>query len=115
MKWGDGGRGDPVRSTLCPGGGPDQTAAGPITAGKASCLTLAKRLAGPMTSDHIETNSITRRVREFAERVRRTPDHDLYLQLAKVQTIGRLRKVTVADVVPARAATTNLLQFMRAS
>src|SRR3989442_10916413 len=57
-------------------------------AGKASCLAPAKRLAGPMTSDHLAANSITRRVREFAERVRRVQDRDLYLYLEPVEAIG---------------------------
>src|SRR3989441_2773923 len=95
MKSRDSGRGSPVSSTLCPLGGPDQTAAGPIMAGKASCLAPAKRLAGPMTSDHLAANSITRRVREFAERVRRVQDRDLYLYLEPVVAIGGPR-VTIA-------------------
>src|SRR3989442_10540787 len=57
-------------------------------AGKASCLAPAKRLAGPMTSDHLAANSITRRVREFAERVRRVQDRDFYLYLEPVEAIG---------------------------
>src|SRR2546428_1460244 len=64
-------------------------------AGKASCLAPAKRLAGPMTSDHLAANSITRRVREFAERVRRVQDRDLYLYLEPVEAIGGPR-VTIA-------------------
>src|SRR2546425_7691247 len=95
MKSRDSGRGRPVSSTLCPRGGPDQTATGPIMAGKASCLAPAKRLAGPMTSDHLAANSITRRVREFAERVRRVQDRDLYLYLEPVEAIGGPR-VTIA-------------------
>src|SRR2546427_1729759 len=55
---------------------------------KASCLAPAKRLAGPMTSDHLAVNAITRRVREFAERVRRVQDRDLYLYLQPVEAIG---------------------------
>jgi len=48
-----------------------------------------------MTSDHLAANSITRRVREFAERVRRVQDRDLYLYLEPVQAIGGSR-VTIA-------------------
>src|SRR3989441_12935353 len=88
MKSRERGGGSPVSSRLCPQGGPDQTAAGPIMAGKASCLAPAKRLACPMTSDHLAANSITRRVREFAERVRRVQDRDLYLYLEPVEAIG---------------------------
>src|SRR3989441_8136089 len=95
MKSRERGGGSPVSSRLCPQGGPDQTAAGPIMAGKASCLAPAKRLACPMTSDHLAANSITRRVREFAERVRRVQDRDLYLYLEPVEAIGGPR-VTIA-------------------
>src|SRR2546428_8398145 len=41
-----------------------------------------------MTSDHLAVNAITRRVREFAERVRRVQDRDLYLYLEPVEAIG---------------------------
>src|SRR3989442_15400135 len=64
-------------------------------AGKASCLAPAKRLAGPMTSDHLAANSITSRVRGFAARVRRVQDRDLYLYLEPVEAIGGPR-VTIA-------------------
>src|SRR3989442_15114601 len=55
---------------------------------EASCRAPAKRLAGPMTSDHLADNPITRRVREFAERVRQVQDRDLYLYLEPVEAIG---------------------------
>lgn len=40
-----------------------------------------------MTSDHLASNPITRRVHEFAERVRHVKDRDLYLYLEPVEAI----------------------------
>src|SRR5436309_14796515 len=41
----------------------------------------------PMTSDHLASNPILRRVREFAGRVRQVQERDLYLYLEPVQAI----------------------------
>src|SRR5213592_1212139 len=93
---GNDGRGrHPVSFTLCPQGGRAQTthrAAAPrflasmpqegfqAHSGEAPCR--------PMTSDHLASNPITRRVREFAGRVRQVQERDLYLYLEPVQAIG---------------------------
>src|SRR2546428_13809866 len=54
---------------------------------EASCLAPAKRLAGPMTSDHLGVNAIPRRVLEFAEVCRTVQDGDRYLYLQTIVAI----------------------------
>src|SRR2546425_4092626 len=52
-------------------------------------------MRSPMTTDHLATNPITRRVNEFATRVHRVQERQLYLYLEPVEAL-RGPRVTIA-------------------